>query len=749
MSVKHLILNGKYGYFGIIKAVDLFSCEYLLMISDKDRIRELERLLAEQKRRADKAEQQAAKAEDKALQAESKRIAAEEKAKVAESKATALEAEVAEYRKIKPLIQAARKVYADLLADVTSGVLKHCNDIPEGVFDQLSKAFVKVHEEFVRCPQHRLIARLFKTSQSEGVDAKALKKKTDLAEKEIREAHRSIKKRQQLLGDAFRTCGEAAEQLVEKSAGQSSVMVCAAAAIQAVPDPEQPEFAPLPHKGKQAVEAFQNAPVQETDALAHCPHCGSDHLTQGTEYAQSLRKLSVRLDSLADLIAQNAHHVYCEHCGTVSLVTGGEVPVAPGRTIGQSLAVTAGIMNATGLSTHRVQQVLENADDQLGNDTLGRNAHDWAMAFGKPLMALAQRELDSQTVRMVDETPMTILQSQARGICKPAPENEQRQKDYLLAQTSGPHEKHRVCLFSWIGGRSREAIGAQMQGMQNKVLVSDGYRAYVELSKGMQHQSCCAHLRRYLLDAIDEKAIDRHLFANDPEKAVARAMEQLEKGTAPFMLCVVLKAMTKIYGYEKSLRREAQETEQAFLDRILQCRQTYAKPLMGHVDTIMSELAKTYCRCKANGEYEAAGHPSLVAQAVVYYMNRRESFQVFLSDPRVPPDNNSTELAIRTIAVLRKVTNFKQSQERTQSLCILMSLNEMAKANGITDTVRWLHAYGRALYLHRASRTLTAKKNAGENWQARLTKFDEGSDEGFDYSAWLPWNYREPEGQTE
>ena len=185
------------------------------------------------------------------------------------------------------------------------------------------------------------------------------------------------------------------------------------------------------------------------------------------------------------------------------------------------------------------------------------------------------------------------------------------------------------------------------------------------------------------------------------------------------------------------------------MDRILQCRQTYAKPLMGHVDTIMSELAKTCCKCKANGEYEADKNTSLIAQAVAYYMNRRESFQVFLANPRVPPDNNSAERAIRTIAVLRKVTNFKQSQERTQSLCILMSLNEMAKANGITDTVRWLRAYGRALYLHRASRTLTAKRKAGENWQARLTKFAEGADEGFDFSAWLPWNYREPETQTE
>ena len=712
------------------------------MIPAEDTIQELRKLLEEQKKLVEQAQKAAEEAQKKAADAERKAADAEEKAK-------GFEEDAKKYRALKPLIEYARENYTDLLADVTAGILKHCNDIPDSVNDQLSQAFVKAHEEFARCPQYRLITRLLKPSRSESIDSKALKKKTELAENETRKAERNIKNRQRRLGEALRTCGEAAEQLVRKAPEQSSAMVRAAAAIQAVPDPEQPEFSPLPLKGKQTVEAFQTAQHQDAGEIKHCPHCGSDHLMQGQEYAQSLRKLSVRLDSLADLVVQNAHHVYCDRCGTVSLVTGSEVPVAPGRTIGQSLAVTAGVMNATGLSTNRVQQMLENADDQLGNDTLGRNVHDWAMEFGKPLVDLAQRELDSQAVRMVDETPMVILQSQSRGICKPVPENEQRQKDYLLAQTSGPHEKHRVCLFSWIGGRSLQAIGSQMQGMHNEVLVSDGYRAYVELGKGMQHQNCCAHLRRYLLDAIDEKAIDKHLFAGNPEQAVERAMEQLEKGTAPFMLCVVLKAMTKIYGYEKSLRRGPQETEQAFMDRILQCRQTYAKPLMGHVDTIMSELAKTCCKCKANGEYEADKNTSLVAQAVAYYMNRRESFQVFLANPRVPPDNNSAERAIRTIAVLRKVTNFKQSQERTQSLCILMSLNEMAKANGITDTVRWLRAYGRALYLHRASRTLTAKRKAGENWQARLTKFTEGADEGFDFSAWLPWNYREPETQTE
>ena len=126
------------------------------------------------------------------------------------------------------------------------------------------------------------------------------------------------------------------------------------------------------------------------------------------------------------------------------------------------------------------------------------------------------------------------------------------------------------------------------------------------------------------------------------------------------------------------------ENREEHLQKILACRQKYAAPLMKSVDTIMVSLSEQLCTCKAEGSvYEARDQNSLFAKAVTYYMNRRESFHVFLTDARVPPDNNAAERAIRPATVLRKAINFKQSQNYTESMCTWLSLVETAKANGV------------------------------------------------------------------
>ncbi|MGN1209992.1 MAG: hypothetical protein ACI4SV_06790, partial [Duodenibacillus sp.] len=133
------------------------------MIPEEDTIRELRRLLDEQKELAKAAQKKADDAELRAQLAETQAAEAEKKAAAAELKAKSFEEDAKKYRELQPLIEHARKNYTDLLTDVTAGILKHCNDIPDSVNDQLSQAFVKVHEEFARCPQYRLITRLLKS----------------------------------------------------------------------------------------------------------------------------------------------------------------------------------------------------------------------------------------------------------------------------------------------------------------------------------------------------------------------------------------------------------------------------------------------------------------------------------------------------------------------------------------------------------------------------------------------------------
>lgn len=613
-----------------------------------------------------------------------------------------------------------------------------CKDIPEAEFEAFREAMSNTLNEFDRLPGARIMSRFF-AKGPETLNLNQFEKTRRDFNKAAKKGANDIKRGHGKLAKSMQTTADAAT-----AAADLNPAVGAIAEIAKIPSPPSPEFAVGEILGKQTAVALRDAPVQTAQEVTRCPNCNSTDLEQGKEFCSRLRTLSADFNSLAELLEIRGHHVLCRHCNEVHYVCGSDVPAMPGRTVGLKMAISAGVLNTNGMPLNQVQPLIEHPNDQLGHDTLGRSIHDWLMMGGKPLVAAAMRTLNRQHVRMVDETPFDVLQSQGNGICEEIPEDERRQKDYMLVQASAPHEPHQIVIYDWIGARSTKAIADKIGYMHNRVLVADGYQVYDSMTAqedAPKLQGCCAHLRRYILDAINATALHNDLFEKGDAQAFERALEKLKTGSAAHLLCGALLAMSKIYGYEKANKRQPGESEESFAQRVREHRQKYARPLMEHFDTIMAELAVSQCNQTAAGKYVVKNKASAIAQAVCYYMNRRESFKTFLSEPLAPPDNNRTERAVRAIATLRKATNFKQSQDRAQSLCIMMSLNETAKANGIQNTVEWLHDFGLALFKHMARKTLTARHAAGLEWEASLKKFDNDAMNGFDFDAWLPWNY--------
>ena len=80
-----------------------------------------------------------------------------------------------------------------------------------------------------------------------------------------------------------------------------------------------------------------------------------------------------------------------------------------------------------------------------------------------------------------------------------------------------------------------------------------------------------------------------------------------------------------------------------------------------------------------------------------------------------------------------------------------MSLYETAKANNIRDIPAWLLTCGCAYYLYRANRTLTrriqeslkAGLDKNELLEAGITAFAVDVSDGFDWTPYLPWNFRQ------
>lgn len=75
---------------------------------------------------------------------------------------------------------------------------------------------------------------------------------------------------------------------------------------------------------------------------------------------------------------------------------------------------------------------------------------------------------------------------------------------------------------------------------------------------------------------------------------------------------------------------------------------------MKNIDTILCELAKKETQTNSAGVFESADKTKQIGATVAYYMNRRDSFHVFLEDPEVPTDSNAVERAIRPLTVCEK-----------------------------------------------------------------------------------------------
>ncbi len=634
-------------------------------------------------------------------------------------------------------------------------------DIPDADIDLAMDIADDLEAEYVRSPEYRKFARFIKKGSeriSHSKSGKAGKTPGVASESsanaevntEVDKTFRDIKKRGNDLASAITTSNDAA--ILAAAEHPDNAALKAAANIAKTPDPERAEFERKPSIGRQALTAItKKVTVDPLGDSVVCPCCHSNtHIDQGVVREEKIRTAVTTLNGLHQIDLIDTQHCYCHTCGKFfDRASNNDIPVKPGRQTGLSTAVMVHGLYCLGVPLNKIMAAIFGQKAQLGKDTLGRNLHDWALDSLNPLLVAMTKVMHEQHTLLMDETPFAVLQSNGQGICAAPDENDQRKKDYIGVQCSTFASAQRCVLFTNLGSRSREKIFESLKDTKAKVLVSDGYSPYAAFCQGENRpiaQNCCAHLRRVILDALNIKKINDLLFGEEVDKAVEKAKARFAAGSPAFLLCSVLTAFSKIYGNEASLERKPEENVQQYLDRVLKSRQAYAKPLMDSIDVIMSELAKTLTKVTKAGTYESADQTSQAAASVVYYMNRRKSFRVFLDDPEVPPDSNAVERAIRPLTVLRNASNFKQSQTRVDSLCVMMSLYESGKANHIENIGKWLEDYCRAYYQHRLNKTLARiareKGSIAEALDTRLLCFDAKSGDGFDFSEFYPWNYK-------
>jgi transposase len=186
------------------------------------------------------------------------------------------------------------------------------------------------------------------------------------------------------------------------------------------------------------------------------------------------------------------------------------------------------------------------------------------------------------------------------------------------------------------GQTPREVLGAS-----TGTLVVDAYTGYNKVTEvgGRTRAGCLAHARRKLFEAS----------IGAPEAMTA------------------LELIRQVYMIE----HEAKEKGVVGTDAHLTLRRTRSRPLMA--------------RLLSWGRSQRGLHPpkSTMGRAVAYLLKNHRPLTRFLSNARIPPDNNRSEAALRVVALGRKNFLFVGHEDAGDNIAGLYSLVATCNAYGV------------------------------------------------------------------
>ena len=282
---------------------------------------------------------------------------------------------------------------------------------------------------------------------------------------------------------------------------------------------------------------------------------------------------------------------------------------------------------------YRQEQILTRIGVDLPRATLAR----WIVRVGTELIQplinlLRDRQLAYGYISM-DETPTQVLKE---------PGKSPQSQSYLWVQRGGPPEAP-IILFDYDPSRSQEVPLRLLEGFTG-ILQTDGYAAYgaVARAQGLVHAGCLAHCRRKFDEVI--KSQGRHRKKGLAEEALVQ--------------------IQKLYRIEKEAR------DMSFKER-QRHRETHARPVW---DTL-----RTWLDTHRPGVLPQ----SALGKALGYLANEWDKLVLYLTDGRIPIDNNATENCLRPFCVSRRNWLFHDTVAGAQASANLYSLIETCKACGL------------------------------------------------------------------
>lgn len=252
-----------------------------------------------------------------------------------------------------------------------------------------------------------------------------------------------------------------------------------------------------------------------------------------------------------------------------------------------------------------------------------------------PLIDLVEKAIREGPVIQMDETPVTVLKLDRTG--------KTGQGYMWLARGGAP--KRPAVRYRFAPGRGNEHA-KEFLGDFSEYLQTDGYGGYDTALVGTQikHVGCWAHVRRKFFEA---------------DKVASSPLTRDALGR-----------IKKLYKLEDQCRDEANQenlTDELFLQR----RKDLIEP---YLEKLREWLDETAAQTLPSGP---------AGKALAYTVGQWNKLVEFLEHPWLTPDNNKAENAIRPFVVGRKNWLFHGNDAGAQASCVVYTLIETAKLNGL------------------------------------------------------------------
>lgn len=281
---------------------------------------------------------------------------------------------------------------------------------------------------------------------------------------------------------------------------------------------------------------------------------------------------------------------------------------------------------------YRQRIIFARSGVDLAESTLG----SWVELGYKLLLSIAKhiwKSVNSCAVVGGDDTGLTVLDSEAEGGSK---------RGHIWAFVGyGDDGRPRYAAMRYTADWKKEGPAKFLKGFKG-TLQGDAYAGWLHVAAvhiGIRLAGCMAHARRKIKEALDQKAL-----------SAAYALQIIQQ----------------LYQIEAAARENGLDPEARF-----RLRQEKSVPLMAKLKAWVD---------KHHGK---ARPSSPLGKAVGYLHNQWSLLEIYLSDGRIPIDNNIVENQIRPVCLGKKNYMFAGSDEGAKRAAVLYTVFATCKIVGV------------------------------------------------------------------